>query len=223
MAPFGTFYTYPQNFRVQRAKAVAALNGLEVVEDPNFKFRETNASPEYLAKFPLGKVPGFETADGFCLAESAAIARFLAASGPKAAQLLGADVKTAAKIDEWVFFEEAELVGNLIPLLLMAVLGLRPFDQGLYDMHVANFERALRRVEVGLEGGRRFLVGDKVTLADVMVGGALFFAGKFLMDSEMRGTVAPSVEGYLRGLLEVPEVGGAFGELVLCEARKKPE
>lgn len=38
------------------------------------------------------------------------------------------------------------------------------------------------------------------------------------MDREMRNR-APSVEGYLRGLLEIPEMGEAFEELVLVEER----
>ena len=33
-----------------------------------------NKTPEFLAKFPLGKVPVFESGDGFCLNESNAIA-----------------------------------------------------------------------------------------------------------------------------------------------------
>jgi hypothetical protein len=37
---------------------------------------EDNKKPEFLAKFPLGKIPAFEGANGFNLAEGAAIARY---------------------------------------------------------------------------------------------------------------------------------------------------
>lgn len=64
------------------------MNGLEI-DIPPFVMRETNRTPDFLSKFPLGKVPAFEGADGFCLTESVAIATYLAKSGPKADQLLG--------------------------------------------------------------------------------------------------------------------------------------
>lgn len=64
------------------------MNGLEI-KFPPFTMRETNKSPEFVTKFPLGKVPAFEGADGFCLTESIAIANYIAQSGPKAGQLLG--------------------------------------------------------------------------------------------------------------------------------------
>lgn len=67
---------------------MAEMNGLEI-EIPPFTMRETNTTPEFLAKFPLGKVPAFEGADGFLLTESLAIAYYVAQAGPKADQLLG--------------------------------------------------------------------------------------------------------------------------------------
>lgn len=64
------------------------MQGLEI-EIPPFTMGVDNKTPEFLAKFPLGKVPVFEGADGFYLSESVAIATYFAQSGPKAGQLLG--------------------------------------------------------------------------------------------------------------------------------------
>ena len=44
----------------------------------DFKFGETNKAPEFLKKFPLGKVPAFEGSDGVLLTESNAIAYYVA-------------------------------------------------------------------------------------------------------------------------------------------------
>lgn len=71
------------------------MNGLEI-DVPAFTMRETNRSPDYLSKFALGKVPAFEGADGFCVTESIAIATYIAKSGPKADQLLGAGMMFSA-------------------------------------------------------------------------------------------------------------------------------
>ncbi|KAL2125885.1 hypothetical protein VTI74DRAFT_2362 [Chaetomium olivicolor] len=221
MAPFGKIYTYPNNYRVQRALALAALNGLELEVVPDFQMGVTNRSPEFLAKFPLGKVPAFESGDGSLhLTEAQAIARYVAESGPKAAQLLGENPQTRALVEMWSCFAEQELASNVTPPLLMVVAKMIPYDEGRYAQCVSAFERALKRVEVALQGGRKFLVGEQLTLADVMVFGVLQLASKFVMDAEMRKEV-PNVEAYLKGLMEVPEVKGAFGDLQLCETRVK--
>jgi len=179
----------------------------------------TNKSPEFLAKFPLGKVPALETADGFTLTESQAICRFLAENGPRAEQLLGRDTKARTKVEQWSCFAEQELVANATPPLVMVLLKLVPYDEARYSRSIGNFERALKVVEVALKGrSGKFLLGNELTLADIMVGGALTFAGKWLMDAEMR-KLAPSVEKYLKGFTAVEEVKANFGEVQLCEQR----
>ncbi|KAI1417055.1 glutathione S-transferase [Hypoxylon sp. FL1857] len=219
MAPFGKIYSYPNNFRVERAQVAAAFNGLEVPLAEGFQMGVTNKSPEFLAKFPMGKVPAFEGADGFCLAEGAAICTYLALAGPKKAQLVGADAKTQALISQWTFFAESELSSALLPPAIMTLFKMQPFDEQKYNSSVASVERALKRLEVALEGGKKYLVGDNVTLADIMVAGPLYFGSKFLIDAEMRKNV-PNVVAWLKGLSALPEFK-AFGELVLCETRQK--
>ena len=44
----------------------------------DFVFGETNKTPAFLKKFPLGKVPAFEGSDGVLLTESNAIAYYVA-------------------------------------------------------------------------------------------------------------------------------------------------
>jgi len=222
MAPFATVYTYPNNYRIQRAEAIAALNGLELHIDPNFQMGVTNKTEEFTKKFPLGKVPALETADGFYLAEGAAIAKFIAASGPKAAQLLGTgDVRAFAKIEEWAAFAESEISTNILPSMLMCLAKMIPFDEAAYDAAAAKLVRALKKIEATVQDGRKFLVGDQLTLADLMVAAPLITADKFLIDAEMRKEI-PAVIKYLEGLIEaVPEIKATSGTLAYCEKRLK--
>lgn len=88
-------YTYPNNFRANKALVAAQYSGHKVNVHSDFVFGETNKTEEFLKKFPLGKVcstmltvqtllsnvdmlkvPAFETADGQYIAESNAIAYF---------------------------------------------------------------------------------------------------------------------------------------------------
>ncbi|KAI0598222.1 glutathione S-transferase [Biscogniauxia sp. FL1348] len=218
MAPFGKIYAYPENFRAQRAQLLANLNGLELPFAEGFKMGETNKTPEFLAKFPMGKVPTLECADGFCLAESAAIARYVAQSGPLASQLLGADAKTQARIDEWTCFAESEIASNMIPPIGMAVMKFMPADQARFDASIASLERALQRVEKALEGGKKFLVGDKITMADAMVAGSLYVPFKFLVDAEMRKGL-PNLVAYAQGIAAMEAAKKVYGDLVMCDTK----
>lgn len=203
---------------VSQAQVVAAINGLEI-DVPEFQMGQTNKSEDFLSKFPLGKVPAFEGADGFTLTEGAAIATYLAGSGPRAEQLLGSDIKTKAKIAEWTLFTETELVSHATPPLLM-MFKLVPFDGSRYDFSASAFERALQKVEAAAKGGKKYLVGEQLTLADLTVAAALFWAAGFLLDAEMRKTAPATIE-YLKGIAATPEFAKVFGEYKPCETRVK--
>lgn len=178
-----------------------------------------NKTPEFLAKFPMGKVPALECADGFNLAEGAAICKYLANSGPKAQQLLGSDAKTQAVIDSWIYFSESELNNNISPPAGMTVFKIVPFDEARYNFFVGGVERALQRLEVALKGGKKYLVGDNLTLADVIIAGPISFSTGFLIDAEMRKGI-PNVVAWIQNLTSLPEFK-ALGELKLCETRVK--
>merc|ERR1712234_23968 len=74
----GTLYTYPDNFRAQKALVAAKYSGADLKIAEDFVFGETNKTPEFTKKFPLGKVPAFEGSDGTLLTESNAIAYYVA-------------------------------------------------------------------------------------------------------------------------------------------------
>lgn len=177
----------------------------------------TNRSEDFLAKFPLGKVPAFEGADGFCLAEGSAISTYIAGSGPKAAQLLGADLKTKAKIAEWSLFNNSEIGTHSGPALQM-MLGIKPFDAGVYDAAASQFERALGKVEATVKGGKKYLVGDELTLADLEVATFIQSTAGYLLDAEMAAKFPATVE-YVKGVAAVPEVAKVFGEFKPIEKR----
>ena len=57
--PLQTLYTYPESFRAAKVLIAAQYSGVSVrvvSEPPEFVLGETNKTPEFLSKFPLGKV-----------------------------------------------------------------------------------------------------------------------------------------------------------------------
>jgi elongation factor 1-gamma len=55
--------------------AVAAYGNVKI-DTPAYTHFESNKKPEYLAKFPGGKIPAFEGSDGFRLTETTAVAKY---------------------------------------------------------------------------------------------------------------------------------------------------
>ena len=67
--------------RSVQIKAVAAVAGLTLDEPSEYVHFTTNKTPEFVAKFASGKVPAFESKDGFTLFEGTAIARYRECNG----------------------------------------------------------------------------------------------------------------------------------------------
>ncbi|KAL4789183.1 Alpha/Beta hydrolase protein [Aspergillus venezuelensis] len=200
MAPFGTLYTYEGNARCLKVLAVAKLNSLEIAI-PNFNIASDHKQPSYLSKFPIGKVPGFETPSGLYLAESCAIAHYLAESGPLSTQLLGRDVEERARVQQWIHFSEGELFPFVVDMVLPRV-GRLGFEESL-DV------RALKQIEFALEGlerhlgqieeGQRWIATRKeLSLADLTVASALYWGFKVVVDKGMQERYPRVVQWYRR-------------------------
>lgn len=179
MAPFGTIYTYPNNPRVikvhplplppcsiqrhtnkKQTHAVANLNNLEITEPP-FQMGTTNRTPDFLAKFPLGKIPAFESADPsnpVRIFESDAITQFVAESGPAAGQLLGTTPAKRALIRQWIVFAEGEVMGAVTRSGLWRV-GLKAYDEATEVAALAALDRAVSTLETHLQG-RKWLASE---------------------------------------------------------------
>lgn len=98
------------------------------------------------------------------------------------------------------------------------MIKLQPFDEARYNFSASAFERALTKVEAAVKDGRKYLVGEQLTLADLMVAAALFNTSGFLLDAEMRKTAPATIE-YLKGIAAIPEFAKVFGEYKPCENR----
>nr|KAF6275391.1 eukaryotic translation elongation factor 1 gamma [Myotis myotis] len=104
----GTLYTYPENWRAFKALIAAQYSGAQVrvlSAPPHFHFGQTNRTPEFLRKFPAGKVPAFEGDDGFCVFESNAIAYYVSNE-----DLRGSSPEAAAQVVQWVSFADSDIV-----------------------------------------------------------------------------------------------------------------
>jgi glutathione S-transferase len=120
-------------------------------------------TPRYLAKFPLGQVPAVEFADGRRLAQSNAIIRYLA----RGSALLPADDFQAAKVDEWLFWEQYSHEPYVAVCRYHMVYKGLP-REAREPWRVERGEAALDLLDRHL-AGRDWLVGDGLTIADIVL------------------------------------------------------
>jgi glutathione S-transferase len=116
---------------------------------------------EFLAMNPAGQVPAVVLEDGRALAQSNAIMLHLA----EGSVLIPADPYLKAKMYEWLFWEQYSHEPYVaVARFQVAYMG-KPVES-LDGKIVERGHAALARLENGLSGSG-FLVGDRLTLADI--------------------------------------------------------
>lgn len=118
-------------------------------------------TPEFVRLNPAGQVPLVVFDDGRPLAQSNAIIRFLAKGTP----LIPADDYAAAKMDEWLFWEQYSHEPYIAVCRFVMVYLKKPASDRDPD-RVKRGEAALRRMEEQL-AKTPFLSSETLTLADV--------------------------------------------------------
>merc|ERR1712061_454697 len=162
MAASGTLYTYPENFRAFKALIAAQYSGAKVTVDPAFVFGESNKSEAFLKKFPLGKVPAFESSDGQCIFESNAIAFAVANE-----QLRGKTALDQAQVLSWMSFADNEILPASCTWVFPC-LGIMQFNKGNTERAKEDIKKAMTALNEHLLH-HTYLVGERVTVADVVV------------------------------------------------------
>ncbi|OJT07730.1 Elongation factor 1-gamma [Trametes pubescens] len=210
MASIGTLYTWPTQGSGQRIRAVAALNGLQVDLPENYVHHQDNDKPEFRAKFPHGKIPAFDGADGFNLFETTAIARYIASLAPNST-LLGSDLKESALVDQWVSFADNEIAANttFIYQLVRGVFGT--YVKPIHTTFVERQIRALKTLEAHLST-RTFLVNERITLADISVASVIKRAAMVDLDASLR-VKFPNVMRHCETVVNQPQLKDIFGTM----------
>jgi glutathione S-transferase len=154
-------------------KVVADLTGFE-----HEYVRLANEDKEEFKKnkYFAGTLPYLEdTATGEGFGESVAIARFMCNSKPEAG-LYGSSAYETSKIDEVIDGFMSNLNNHGVKILY-ATLGFAKLDDETFKTQSKNWKDYLRLLNDRLEG-KEYLVGDKLSLADVYVAVSLnlFFA-----------------------------------------------
>jgi len=212
-------YALPvDHYRSLKVQFAAALSGhsLQVLNQaPEFVFGETNRSQSFLEKFPLGKVPALEAQDGTCLFESNAIAYYVANE-----QLRGKSVQDAAQIQQWINFADNEILPSACTWVY-PTLGITQFNKGDTEGAKEHLKKCLNVLNVYLTS-RTFLVGERITLADVVLCCNMRMLYQQVLEPSFRNAYG-NVNRWFETLVNHPQFLKLANETKLCEKMAQPD
>eukprot|EP01041_Mallomonas_annulata_P010634 gene10634-22201_t len=211
-----TLYTDPGNFRAFKALIAAEYNSVEI-SVPEFTILKDNITPEFKKKSPLGKVPVLETSSG-CIFESNAIARYVARMR-RDTELCGVSFFESGQVDSWIDFcsHDIELPATM---WYYPVLGYMPYNPAATGKAKQDLSRALSVLDAHLLD-KTYLVGHKITLADITVVSALVYPFKFVCDGAFRNSF-PNVMRWFETCVNQPAFEAVIGKVVLAQAELTP-
>ncbi|XP_018319939.1 elongation factor 1-gamma [Agrilus planipennis] len=205
----GTLYTYPENFRAYKALIAAKYSSADVKVASNFVFGETNKTEEFLKKFPSGKVPAFESTDGKCLQDSNAIAYYVAND-----QLRGKSDFEKSQVLQWIFFAETEILPASCAWVF-PVLGIIQFEKKVFERSKEDVKSALNILDAHLLT-RTYLVGERVSLADIVVACTLLHLYTHVLDPEFRKPFV-NTNRWFTTVINQSQFKEVAGEVKFCE------
>jgi glutathione S-transferase len=151
--------------------------------------------PQVIGELNPGlRVPTLVLDDGRALAESGAILFHFA----EGTEYLPADAFERAQVLQWMFFEQYDLEPNIAVLRFWAEAGTSHPDAEVQAKREGG-ERALRALERHLDG-RRFLVGDAYSIADI----ALYAYTHVAPEGGFTLQPYPAVEAWLARVADHP-------------------
>jgi len=205
----GTLYTYPGNFRAFKALIAAEYSGGKVTVDSSFKFGETNKSADFLANFPLGKVPAFKSSNGDCIFESNAIAQYVGNE-----QLQGKSRTDSALVQQWINFGDNEILPASCTWVFPC-LGITQFNKQDTEKAKEQIQKAMTVLNSYLTT-RTYLVGERISQADITVACDLLLAYQYVLEPAFRGKYM-NVNRWFTTLINQPQFKKVIGDFKLCE------
>ena len=170
-------YINPLSPNVRRVRLTAAVCGIQLDEKKLDFAKGEHKHPEYLALNPNGAVPTLVDGD-FVLTESRAIMQYLASKKPESG-LLPRDEQARADVTRWQFWDSSHFSPQLGTLafqrILKAAFGMGPPDAAKVDEALTNFRRFAAVLDQHLDG-RRYVVGEALTVADLTLASSLMYA-----------------------------------------------
>lgn len=203
-------HTTVGNTRGFKAVIAGKYNGIELEVSP-VEFGVTNKTKEYLKLNPNGKVPVLETPEG-AIWESNAIARYVARLNDTG-KLFGKNNYEASLVEQWIEWTRFDLE---LPASawIYPITGVVDYDADIVNNAKNDIKKALGLLNEHLRL-RTFLVGERISLADIIVAVNLLNLFTRVADPNFRKPFV-NVTRWFTTLINQPNFKSVIGEVVFC-------
>lgn len=154
------------------------------------------------------QVPAYETKDGKFLSESNAIAYFVAND-----QLRGKSDLERAQVVQWLSFAESEVLPYSCAWVF-PLLGILPYNKNAVERAREDVKRTLNVLNAHLLNNT-FLVGERLSLADIVVFSNLLSLYENVLEPTVRGQFG-NVTRWFTTVLNQPQVQKVVKNFQLC-------
>jgi len=190
-------YGSKENFRVQKVLVAAKIAGKQVTV--------TDSAPPS-NQFPLGLTPAFEDGN-VVLFGAEAISKHLVGTGTSYAP-------HSPEVAQWLVWGEGQLLPNVLSYVLPSVSAAH-FDSGVVEQARKELLGQLKAFNTVLLH-KTFLVGERLSIADVSVALDLLPAYQHVLDSNVRNGIG-NVNRWFLTVLNHPAVKEVVGEFHFIE------
>jgi len=167
-------------------------------------------------KISTGTFPYLETPQGI-LSEGNAIIQYIVESYKP--ELLGKDAWQRAQVKQWMEFGSQEIQRNMKGLVY-PIMGWGEYDKATADSASKDLGEQLKVLNKHLEG-KKFLVGDSLTLADTHVFNSVKMFFTVVIAEQQRKQQYGNISTWYLSIATLPEALKAFGRTLLCKVPMK--
>ena len=183
----------------------------------NIDLADIETRKSVVTKTPTNTLPFLETAEGN-LSETNAILYYFAQKYKK--DLLGKDTLENAKINQWMQFAACEL-NRSQKALVYPIFGWSDYCKESADKENNNIKNYLKILDKELKG-KKYIVNDRLTLADIVLFRYLRLFMMFVFPEGMRKSLFPNVTKWFEALMTTDATVKAYGRILLCKIPIKP-
>ena len=183
----------------------------------NIDLGDVEARNENVLKTPTTTYPYLETNEGN-ISETNAIQYYIAEKYKK--DLLGNNIFEKAKINQWMEFAACEL-NRCQKSLIYPIFGWKDFNKESAENENTKLKEYLKILEKKLEN-KNYIVGNRLTLADIALFRYLRFFMLFQFPDGMRKKLIPNVTKWFEKIMNTNEAVKAYGRTMLCKIPAKP-
>ena len=178
----------------------------------NIDLVDIETRKKLVTKTPTSTLPLLETEQGN-ISETNAILFYFAQKYKK--DLLGNNAFETAKINQWIEFASCE-INRSHKAIINPIFGWNEFCKDTFDKENNKIRDHLKILEKELQN-KSYLLGNRMTLADIVLFRHLRFFMMLYFPDGMRKKLLPNTSKWFEGLMKTEEAIKAYGRTVLCK------